>query len=69
MRGLQSSVTSFSGQVEGATQKDAMGILLLSQCFETLVKHCGQLVVPRARSSDGLQSPGRFSQRSKANSL
>ena len=34
--GLQSSVAEFSGQVEGATPKDVMDILLLSQYFGTL---------------------------------
>ena len=34
--GLQSSVAEFSNEVEGATPKDVMDILLLSQYFDTL---------------------------------
>jgi hypothetical protein len=34
--GLQESVGTFSDQVEGATPKDVMDILLLSQYFDTL---------------------------------
>lgn len=34
--GLQSSVSEFSGEVSGATPKDVMDILLLSQYFDTL---------------------------------
>ena len=34
--GLQSSVAEFSQEVEGATPKDVMDILLLSQYFDTL---------------------------------
>mmetsp|Transcript_516 Transcript_516/g.1107 ORF Transcript_516/g.1107 Transcript_516/m.1107 type:complete len:123 (+) Transcript_516:820-1188(+) len=34
--GLQSSVAEFSSEVEGATPKDVMDILLLSQYFDTL---------------------------------
>ena len=36
VQGLQSSVAEFSDQVEGATPKDVMDILLLSQYFDTL---------------------------------
>eukprot|EP00542_Grammatophora_oceanica_P022018 CAMPEP_0194033452 /NCGR_PEP_ID=MMETSP0009_2-20130614/6145_1 /TAXON_ID=210454 /ORGANISM="Grammatophora oceanica, Strain CCMP 410" /LENGTH=282 /DNA_ID=CAMNT_0038674149 /DNA_START=108 /DNA_END=956 /DNA_ORIENTATION=+ len=36
VNGLQSSVAEFSSQVEGATPKDVMDILLLSQYFDTL---------------------------------
>jgi len=36
MGGLQSSVSEFSGQVEGSTPKDVMDILLLTQYFDTL---------------------------------
>lgn len=36
VQGLQSSVAEFSQEVEGATPKDVMDILLLSQYFDTL---------------------------------
>jgi len=36
MQGLQQSVSEFSGEVDGATPKDVMDILLLSQYFDTL---------------------------------
>lgn len=36
MEGLQSSVSEFSSEVDGATPKDVMDILLLSQYFDTL---------------------------------
>ena len=36
MQGLQESVSEFSGEVDGATPKDVMDILLLSQYFDTL---------------------------------
>jgi regulator of protease activity HflC (stomatin/prohibitin superfamily) len=36
VQGLQESVGAFSDQVEGATPKDVMDILLLSQYFDTL---------------------------------
>jgi hypothetical protein len=36
VEGLQSSVAEFSNDVEGATPKDVMDILLLSQYFDTL---------------------------------
>lgn len=36
VNGLQSSVAEFSNDVEGATPKDVMDILLLSQYFDTL---------------------------------
>eukprot|EP00545_Synedropsis_sp_CCMP1620_P003281 CAMPEP_0119013702 /NCGR_PEP_ID=MMETSP1176-20130426/8789_1 /TAXON_ID=265551 /ORGANISM="Synedropsis recta cf, Strain CCMP1620" /LENGTH=282 /DNA_ID=CAMNT_0006966811 /DNA_START=75 /DNA_END=923 /DNA_ORIENTATION=- len=36
VEGLQSSVSEFSQEVEGATPKDVMDILLLSQYFDTL---------------------------------
>jgi len=36
VQGLQSSVSEFSEEVEGATPKDVMDILLLSQYFDTL---------------------------------
>lgn len=36
MQGLQESVGEFSSDVEGATPKDVMDILLLSQYFDTL---------------------------------
>lgn len=36
VNGLQSSVAEFSTEVEGATPKDVMDILLLSQYFDTL---------------------------------
>ena len=36
VQGLQSSVSEFSQDVEGATPKDVMDILLLSQYFDTL---------------------------------
>ena len=36
VQGLQASVAEFSDQVEGATPKDVMDILLLSQYFDTL---------------------------------
>mmetsp|Transcript_7579 Transcript_7579/g.10938 ORF Transcript_7579/g.10938 Transcript_7579/m.10938 type:complete len:119 (+) Transcript_7579:658-1014(+) len=36
IQGLQSSVAEFSEDVEGATPKDVMDILLLSQYFDTL---------------------------------
>jgi hypothetical protein len=36
VKGLQSSVAEFAGEVEGATPKDVMDILLLSQYFDTL---------------------------------
>jgi len=36
VQGLQESVGAFSNQVEGATPKDVMDILLLSQYFDTL---------------------------------
>ena len=36
VQGLQSSVSEFADQVEGATPKDVMDILLLSQYFDTL---------------------------------
>jgi hypothetical protein len=36
IEGLQSSVAEFSNDVEGATPKDVMDILLLSQYFDTL---------------------------------
>ena len=36
VEGLQSSVSDFSSEVEGATPKDVMDILLLSQYFDTL---------------------------------
>ena len=36
VEGLQSSVSEFSNKVEGATPKDVMDILLLSQYFDTL---------------------------------
>ena len=36
VEGLQSSVANFSNEVEGATPKDVMDVLLLSQYFDTL---------------------------------
>ena len=36
VEGLQSSVADFSNEVEGATPKDVMDVLLLSQYFDTL---------------------------------
>eukprot|EP00540_Astrosyne_radiata_P004646 CAMPEP_0116845438 /NCGR_PEP_ID=MMETSP0418-20121206/13267_1 /TAXON_ID=1158023 /ORGANISM="Astrosyne radiata, Strain 13vi08-1A" /LENGTH=282 /DNA_ID=CAMNT_0004476549 /DNA_START=95 /DNA_END=943 /DNA_ORIENTATION=- len=36
VQGLQASVSEFSDEVEGATPKDVMDILLLSQYFDTL---------------------------------
>jgi len=36
VQGLQASVSEFSGEVNGATAKDVMDILLLSQYFDTL---------------------------------
>lgn len=36
VEGLQSSVSEFSSEVDGATPKDVMDILLLSQYFDTL---------------------------------
>ena len=36
VEGLQASVAEFSDEVEGATPKDVMDILLLSQYFDTL---------------------------------
>lgn len=36
VQGLQASVSEFSDNVEGATPKDVMDILLLSQYFDTL---------------------------------
>ena len=36
VHGLQESVGSFSSEVEGATPKDVMDILLLTQYFDTL---------------------------------
>jgi hypothetical protein len=36
LQGLQSSVFEFSEEVHGATPKDVMDILLLSQYFDTL---------------------------------
>ena len=36
VQGLQTSVSEFSDQVEGASPKDVMDILLLSQYFDTL---------------------------------
>jgi hypothetical protein len=36
VQGLQESVGTFSDEVEGATPKDVMDILLLSQYFDTL---------------------------------
>lgn len=36
VKGLQESVGAFSSDVEGATPKDVMDILLLSQYFDTL---------------------------------
>lgn len=36
VQGLQASVSEFSGEVEGASPKDVMDILLLSQYFDTL---------------------------------
>lgn len=36
VQGLQESVGAFSDEVEGATPKDVMDILLLSQYFDTL---------------------------------
>ena len=36
VEGLQSSVAEFSSEVEGATPKDVMDILFLSQYFDTL---------------------------------
>ena len=36
VEGLQSSVADFANEVEGATPKDVMDILLLSQYFDTL---------------------------------
>jgi len=36
VQGLQASVTAFSEEVEGATPKDVMDILLLTQYFDTL---------------------------------
>mmetsp|Transcript_29885 Transcript_29885/g.28764 ORF Transcript_29885/g.28764 Transcript_29885/m.28764 type:complete len:144 (+) Transcript_29885:65-496(+) len=36
VQGLQESVTVFSEEVDGATPKDVMDILLLSQYFDTL---------------------------------
>lgn len=36
VQGLQSSVSEFANDVEGATPKDVMDILLLSQYFDTL---------------------------------
>jgi hypothetical protein len=36
VEGLQASVSEFSEEVEGATPKDVMDILLLSQYFDTL---------------------------------
>merc|ERR1719491_2333845 len=36
VQGLQTSVDAFSNEVEGATPKDVMDILLLTQYFDTL---------------------------------
>jgi len=36
VQGLQASVSEFSDDVEGASPKDVMDILLLSQYFDTL---------------------------------
>merc|ERR1711935_844056 len=36
VQGLQSSVQAFSDEVEGATPKDVMDVLLLTQYFDTL---------------------------------
>lgn len=36
VQGLQSSVAAFSSEVEGATPKDVMDVLLLTQYFDTL---------------------------------
>lgn len=36
VQGLQSSVSEFSDEVDGASPKDVMDILLLSQYFDTL---------------------------------
>lgn len=36
VQGLQSSVSSFSNEVDGATPKDVMDVLLLTQYFDTL---------------------------------
>lgn len=36
VQGLQSSVAEFANEVDGATPKDVMDILLLSQYFDTL---------------------------------
>lgn len=36
VQGLQASVAAFSDEVEGATPKDVMDVLLLTQYFDTL---------------------------------
>ena len=78
--GLQESVGSFSDEVEGATPKDVMDILLLTQYFDTLasvgansliVEH-DPATVAALRHSVGVSfltgAPGGSSKRSKKKS-
>jgi len=53
--GLKSSIVDFSGGVKGATSKDVMDLLLLTQYFDMIrdvgqAKHCKTTFVPSSRS-------------------
>jgi len=53
--GLKSSIVDFSGGVKGATSKDVMDLLLLTQYFDMVrdvgqAKHCKTTFVPSSRS-------------------